>query len=278
MIIWKLKITVQPWWHTPWDGTHSNLYFKLTFLLDNILIFQTCAGKKKKEMGGRTHIFMLDHNRYSGTVEDTAAGFSKTTELTEQNRIVPSEDTEDGPVAMAWFVITTPPHLSKINLLTSNKCTACSQMLEEETLEEAGLSRAREAELLLHNTTCTNQLITASPVHSSDSTTGSCKRYKQSSLRLMAPLTDGVFPVDSIATTWAAVNWHYMEQALLRTHMLKLYRFNMRRDVRWNIWRQYSASCHKPKNKTRRLWGQEPSLICRYHTFFHCKHKYIDIL
>lgn len=123
-------------------------------------------------MGGQTRIFMLEHNRYSGTVEDAAVGFSKTTELTEQNRIVPREDTEDGPVAEAWFVITPPPqpnpHLSKINLLTSNKRTASSQMLEEETLEEAGLSRAREAELLLHNTTCANQLITASPVHSSN--------------------------------------------------------------------------------------------------------------
>lgn len=163
-------------------------------------------------MGGQTRIFMLEHRyRYSGTAEDAAVELSKTTELTEQNRIVPSEDTEDGQVAEAWFVITTPHpypqpqphplHLSKINLLTSNKRTASSQMLEEETLEEAGLSRAREAERLLHNTTCTNQLITASPVHSSDSASSSCKRCKQSSLRLMAPLTDGVFPVDSTATT-----------------------------------------------------------------------------
>lgn len=74
---------------------------------------------------------MLEHNRYSGTAEDAAVGFGKTTELTEQNRIVPSEDSEDGPVAEAWFVITaphrpppTPRHLSKINLLTSNKRTA----------------------------------------------------------------------------------------------------------------------------------------------------------
>lgn len=56
---------------------------------------------------------MLNHNRYSGTVEDAAVGFSKTTRTrtTEQNKIVPSEDTEDGPVAKAWFVITTPKSL-----------------------------------------------------------------------------------------------------------------------------------------------------------------------
>lgn len=126
---------------------------------------------------------MLEHNRYSGTAEDAAVGFGKTTELTEQNRIVPSEDSEDGPVAEAWFVITAPPPStshpppSLKNQSADFKQAHCEEARcwKKKHLKRPVYQEPGRTELLLHNATCANQLITASPAHSGDSATSSCK-------------------------------------------------------------------------------------------------------